>query len=475
MAAPKVRLLLQGELVQEIPFDRPSLRIGRMKDNDLVLNSLSVSRFHATLSQADDAFAIEDLGSENGIWVNGRRVKACRVGPGDRIQIGKHELQIVPHGEPAAAEAAPQPEAAEPLLDLASLDTDGDLVPPSAPARAEDTGSDLFGEVAVGGALAAPDLAEFDVSELDLRDPEPAASEAEPEPVTELFDAVGPEEVATELLDALPAELPAPEPPPAPVAAAGQAHAGLILQRNGRLERVIQWDSDRMTLGRATECEIVLATPEVSRRHAMLVRSGERFEVRDLESINGTFVNGEKVARRTLQVGDVVRVEDFELTFVLDRAPVGDAVKAELPVAGVATGADPGLTQIGEMMDLAPFVAGDSEEDATTAMSFEPLEPQEPLEAPEAPEELESIEPLADDALSDALEVAGGAEPDTELLAEEPDEEKDLVESPRDARVLRFELRVRLEELPPALREALSALDPADLRLPVELRLATED
>jgi len=61
------------------------------------------------------------------------------------------------------------------------------------------------------------------------------------------------------------------------------------------------------------------------------------------------------------------------------------------------------------------------------------------------------------------------------LLAEEAEEEKDLVESPRDARVLRFELRVRMEELPPALRDALAQLDPADLRLPVELRLTTDD
>ena len=39
-------------------------------------------------------------------------------------------------------------------------------------------------------------------------------------------------------------------------------------------------------------------------------------------------------------------------------------------------------------------------------------------------------------------------------------EEKDLVEAPREARILRLELRIRVEELPPALREALAALDP---------------
>jgi hypothetical protein len=189
--------------------------------------------------------------------------------------------------------------------------------------------------------------------------------------------------------------------------------------------------------------------------------------VRDLESINGTFVNGEKVSRRVLEVGDVIRIEDFEITFVLDRAPVDEALKSEpRVVATAAAGRDPGLTQIGEMTDLAPFVA-EGEEEPAEAMSFDSLPPLEAL--PEA-EPLPEIEGPAE------AELAAPGEPDTVLLGdEEPDEEKDLVEAPREARVLRLQLRVRLEELPPALREALSGLDPEDLKLPVELCMGTEE
>jgi pSer/pThr/pTyr-binding forkhead associated (FHA) protein len=187
------------------------------------------------------------------------------------------------------------------------------------------------------------------------------------------------------------------------------------------------------------------------------VREGERFEVRDLESINGTFVNGEKASRRALQVGDVVRIEDFELTFVLDRAPLGDAVRADVTPAAPPTAGDPGLTQIGEMLDLAPFVSeAEGDEDGAEAISFEALSNVEP-------------EPEAEVAMEAELES-----PTVLLSEEELDEEKDLVEAPAEARVLRLELRVRLDELPPALRDALAHLDPADLRLPVELRLATE-
>ena len=485
MGSARVRLLLHGELVREAPLLDAPFRIGRMKENDLVVNNLSVSRFHATLARSGDGFVLTDLGSENGCWVNGRRVNESRVGPGDRILIGKHQLEILV--EDAAPAEAPAPRGRSDAWDAAATylvgpDTQARMVagaagaeaapaprhPPdegdeplsaeeaAAPALpAADEGAELFDSVPPAGSLAGPDLAEFDVSELDLSPPElPTAVREEP------LAALAEEEEGTQIVD-----LGAPEPAVRGAAEPGPAdapvHAGLIVQRGGRLERVVRWEAERLTMGRATECDVLLATPEVSRRHALLVREGERFEVRDLESINGTFVNGEKVARRTLQVGDVIRVEDFEITFVLDRAPVDEALKTDpRVVVAPAPGRDPGLTQIGEMMDLAPFVAEDEAEPAE-AMSFDSLPVAEPLAEIEAPA---------------AEGIALPGEPETVLLGdEEPDEEKDLVEAPREARVLRLELRVRMEELPPALREALQGLDPADLRLPVELRLDTEE
>jgi hypothetical protein len=275
---------------------------------------------------------------------------------------------------------------------------------------------------------------------------------------------------------------------------------------------VIQWELDRMTLGRAVECEIVLATPEISRRHALLVREGGRYEVRDLESINGTHVNGEKVARRELASGDVIRIEDWEMTFVIDRAPISEHVKTEAPPTADAGAVNPEMTQFGEMMDLAPFVAQESAENDANAMSFDNLGaaidtgelPPIPLPGAAAAQPAVAAEPAPEPEMPDALDLPEGLdmpesleatelfeepaptaaapepEPDTVLLADEDDapleaEEKDLVEAPREARILRLELRIRLEELPQPLRDALAHLDPADLRLPVELKLATEE
>lgn len=68
-------------------------------------------------------------------------------------------------------------------------------------------------------------------------------------------------------------------------------------------------------LGRAsTHADLVLHSEAVSRRHAQIDLDGERIEIRDLDSHNGTFVNGVRVATRRLSVGDSLRFGDFELT-----------------------------------------------------------------------------------------------------------------------------------------------------------------
>jgi ABC-type multidrug transport system ATPase subunit len=68
------------------------LRIGRHKDNDIVLQDLRISRFHAEMRRAGDTYEIVDLGSTNGVHLNGVAVGRARLTPGDRIAIGRHDF-----------------------------------------------------------------------------------------------------------------------------------------------------------------------------------------------------------------------------------------------------------------------------------------------------------------------------------------------------------------------------------------------
>src|SRR5215218_9079620 len=61
------------------------------------------------------------------------------------------------------------------------------------------------------------------------------------------------------------------------------------------------------TVGR-DDCDVVLTDPEVSRRHAVLVASSDGLAIEDLGSTNGTWVNGERIARpEPIRAGDEVR------------------------------------------------------------------------------------------------------------------------------------------------------------------------
>lgn len=72
-----------------------------------------------------------------------------------------------------------------------------------------------------------------------------------------------------------------------------------------------------LTIGRSLECDICIEDLQVSRTHATLTvhASDGRVKLRDLESANGTFVNGNRIIERILSVGDVIQVGQTKLVF----------------------------------------------------------------------------------------------------------------------------------------------------------------
>jgi hypothetical protein len=92
----------------------------------------------------------------------------------------------------------------------------------------------------------------------------------------------------------------------------GGAGAGSIVLPNG--DRFSLTDSI-ITIGRHPDSNLVLAGPNVSRNHAEIRPQGERFEVVDLGSTNGTRVNGVRVDTRLLQDGDEVSFGNTRMRF----------------------------------------------------------------------------------------------------------------------------------------------------------------
>jgi pSer/pThr/pTyr-binding forkhead associated (FHA) protein len=75
-------------------------------------------------------------------------------------------------------------------------------------------------------------------------------------------------------------------------------------------------DSDLVTAGRHPESDIFLDDVTVSRRHAEFYRRGGQYTVRDVGSLNGTYVNRERIEEHPLKGGDEVQIGKFRLVFL---------------------------------------------------------------------------------------------------------------------------------------------------------------
>ena len=86
----------------------------------------------------------------------------------------------------------------------------------------------------------------------------------------------------------------------------------------GSAQRILALRNQQVTIGRSDENDLILAQdPTVSRRHAVLERVGETWRIRDLQSSNGSFVNGIRVTTSTqVNPGDRVSVGDSSLMLV---------------------------------------------------------------------------------------------------------------------------------------------------------------
>jgi pSer/pThr/pTyr-binding forkhead associated (FHA) protein len=90
----------------------------------------------------------------------------------------------------------------------------------------------------------------------------------------------------------------------------------VVRSGGGRAGESFKPGTGRTVIGRSPECDIFLDDVTVSRRHAELSRDADTFTIRDLGSLNGTFVNRRRIESATLQDDDEVQIGKYRLTFL---------------------------------------------------------------------------------------------------------------------------------------------------------------
>jgi pSer/pThr/pTyr-binding forkhead associated (FHA) protein len=123
--------------------------------------------------------------------------------------------------------------------------------------------------------------------------------------------------------------------------------AKLIVTLDDKLINVISIDKNRMTLGRRPYNDIMVDNLAVSGEHAAVQAIGAEFYVEDLNSTNGTYINGKKVKRQILQNGDQIELGKYILKYINEPIEAKDNAQTN----GQSIGADEPNTNVDDKLN----------------------------------------------------------------------------------------------------------------------------
>jgi len=284
MAEAIVQVIFQGRILETVRLDKEINTIGRMPDNDVVINNLGISRQHCRIIQDEkEQFYVEDSGSANGTTINGVRVTRSPVYDGDEIQLGKHKLvfQLTTRG--VAGFFKSEEDGGQDLW-VGDRTIFTGTAPPQPPAPPP--------ELPAPPVPPTKDTPPLDFSEEDT--PQPVSLV---EDIPQLAPA---EEV--DPLEGFKSELEGSE-------------YGIKVVFDDKVIDVKGLGEEEVTIGRDADNGIVIDNLAVSRRHASITRQETQYVVEDLGSANGIRINGVILKRSPLYQGDEVMVGKHVLVF----------------------------------------------------------------------------------------------------------------------------------------------------------------
>jgi hypothetical protein len=112
-------------------------------------------------------------------------------------------------------------------------------------------------------------------------------------------------------------------PQPAVVAKVAEERRSLLIKCPNEPAREFDLKPGRYMLGRASTADIRLPSQTVSRRHALLISTGEEVQILDLGGVNGTYAGSERISETILSPGTVLRLGDCQVGYILNSTSGG--------------------------------------------------------------------------------------------------------------------------------------------------------
>ncbi len=91
----KLVIFLDDKVLKEVVLNKDRITLGRRPHNDVVIDNLAVSGEHAVLLREGEGYVVQDLGSTNGSYINGKPIKRSVFNEGDSLDIGKYTLRLL--------------------------------------------------------------------------------------------------------------------------------------------------------------------------------------------------------------------------------------------------------------------------------------------------------------------------------------------------------------------------------------------
>ncbi|ANW63666.1 ABC transporter ATP-binding protein [Mycobacterium sp. djl-10] len=271
--------------------------VGRDLRADVRIAHPLISRAHLVLRFDHGRWIAIDNGSLNGMFVNNRRVASVDLHDGLALNIGnpdgpRLEFEV---GRHTGAVGTPPQTAAVPVAHRpVTGTTPSNYQPPHYPASA--------GWQSPAPASRPPQYptgARPPVTPPPTHYPSQAHPTAHPPASGAMPTQMGPTAI----------------PPRSVTSSTGDGNLATSMLKILRPGRTPEVPAGGIKIGRATDNEIVIPDVLASRHHATLVPSAGGAEIIDNRSINGTFVNGQRVEQATLREGDVVTIGNVDLVF----------------------------------------------------------------------------------------------------------------------------------------------------------------
>lgn len=277
---------------QRLALKRSIVTIGRSEDNEIWLDDDMASRNHAELAWDKELVYITDCDSLNGVLLNGKRIRGTAlVETGNLLEIGGHRF-LYAQADPSSTNEQEDPLAHHIWHSAAALQTDSEklekLPLPMAPSLANGLNS----------LALDPPKTETDTPKKEQIHSLPVTLPGEIASTFEEQDTAEINQVAA-----------LPRPIEAPL---------LFIIRDGKSAgQSFMVNQPIATIGRGSECNVVINDTSISRKHAQILRQANGNYVQDLGSRNGTKVNDALLdAPRLLEPGDIVCLGSIHLAYV---------------------------------------------------------------------------------------------------------------------------------------------------------------